>query len=94
MPTKSDKDKPDKEDTKGHAVDAQGEILPPGSTVPSYQDPDLAEKGIYQPADQAANAPTLPKDEEESDEQAEHRRNLRDLPAVPSERAGAASQAK
>jgi hypothetical protein len=94
MPTKSDKDKPTKEDTKGHATNAEGEILPPGSTVPAYQDPDLAEKGIYQPADQAANAPAIPKDEEETGSQAEHRKNLRNLPPVPAERAGAASQAK
>jgi hypothetical protein len=71
MPSKSDKDKPTKEDTKGHATNAEGEILPPGSTVPAF-----------------------PKDKEESDAQAEHRKNLRNLPPVPAERAGAASQAK
>jgi hypothetical protein len=65
----------------------------PLATAPG-QDPKLAEMGIYQPADQVANAPQIPQDEKETEEQEEHRKNLDKMPPVPAERAGAASQAK
>lgn len=97
MATKKDKDGNDTPDTENQATDAQGNVLAPGSVVPmphTAQDPKLAEKGIYQPSDQAANSPRGDHLAEEDEEQAEHRKNLQKLPPVPSERAGAASQAK
>jgi hypothetical protein len=95
--TKSDKKDSDNKNTEGQATDAQGNVLPPGSVVPNpstAQDPKLAEKGIYQPADQAANAPQVDDPVDEEGVHAEHRENLTKLPPVPAERAGAASQAK
>lgn len=91
--TKSDKSEK-KENTENQATDADGNVLAPGSVVPTPQDTELAKKGIYQPADQAANAPKVDPVEEEDEVQAEHRKNLSKLPPVPAERAGAASQAK
>jgi hypothetical protein len=72
----------------------------PGVVPQTPQDPELAEKGIYQPSDQAANAPAadtgvgVQADPDDKDLHADHAKNLRKLPPVPSERAGAASQAK
>jgi hypothetical protein len=96
MATKKSDEKAEKaEKTENQTTDGQGNVLAPGSVVPAVQDPELAEKGIYQPADQAANAPA-PRDPDakEDDVHAEHRKNLEHLPPVPAERAGAASQAK
>lgn len=93
--TKSDKaDKASEKDKENQTTDGQGNVLTPGTVVPAPQDVKLAEKGIYQPADQAANAPKVDPVVEEEDVHAEHRKNLQKLPPVPSERAGAASQAK
>jgi hypothetical protein len=95
MATKKDeKEKTDKPETENQATDGQGNVLTPGTVVPAPQDPKLAEKGIYQPADQAANAPAKDPEVVEDDVHEEHRKNLQHLPPVPSERAGAASQAK
>lgn len=96
MATKKDKDGNDvaDTDTENKTTDGQGNVLAPGTVVPPVQDPKLAEKGIYQPADQAANAPQPAPDPDEDDVHAEHRENLQHLPPVPAERAGAASQAK
>lgn len=75
--------------------------LPPGSVVPhsgAAQSQELADRGIYQPADQAANRPQTVQEstasKEDKDLHEEHRKNLAGLPPVPAERAGAASQAK
>jgi hypothetical protein len=92
-------EKADKESTEGQATDAKGNVLAPGTMVPqpgTEQDKELAEKGIYQPADQAFNRPAPAAGTTSADPEAhkEHEENLRTLPPVPSERAGAASQAK
>lgn len=84
----------EKDKTENQTTDGQGKVLPPGTLVPTPQDPALAEKGIYQPADKAANDPQKVADPEEEEVHVEHRKNLQHLPPVPSESAGAASQAK
>lgn len=72
----------------------------PGVTPTTPQDKELAEQGIYQPYEQAANAPQVGggvgvlASPDDKDMHADHAANLRELPPVPSERAGAASQAK
>lgn len=96
------KDIKDEKTTKapeGEVKDSKGNVLAPGTVVPQpgyEQDPELAEKGIYQPSDQALNAPSKAAGTESADPEAhkEHEANLRSLPPVPSERAGSASQAK
>ncbi len=96
MPTPNKKDE---ESTEGQAKDAQGNVLKPGSIVPHPQSQELADKGIYQPVDQGINNAadagvgdgSDPKDKETHED---HRKNLAKLPPVPSERSGAASQAK
>jgi hypothetical protein len=62
----------------------------------ALQDKELAEKGVYQPYDQATlNKARLDAAAEEEDEDlADHRKNLAFLPAVSSQHSGAASQAK
>ncbi len=99
MPTtKKDDSKDDSKSTEGQATDAQGNVLKPGSVVPFPQNQELADKGIYQPVDQAANGPgadaQLPVSDEDKKTHEDHRKNMAKLPPVPSERAGAASQAK
>jgi hypothetical protein len=99
-PTQTKKDEPESKSksTDGQSTDAQGNVLRPGTIVPAVQSQELADKGIYQPVDQATNGPQAgigdgsdPKDKETHED---HRKNLTKLPPVPSERSGAASQAK
>jgi hypothetical protein len=98
MATKSEKEK--ETEGTGKTIGPDGKELAPGTVVPTPQNQELADKGIYQPADQGANAPrTGPEagilaDPEDRDLHEDHRKNLAKFPPVPSERAGAASQAK
>jgi hypothetical protein len=103
-------DQTDKQDAKDAKAEAKQEAKdakehPRGTEVrgamaesEANQDKDLAERGIYQPFDKVTNRPGPggygTYGEEESEELAEHRKNLAHLTPVPSESAGAASQAK
>lgn len=88
-----------KADSKNVVKDGAGNVLAPGTVVPHPQDTELAEKGIFQPAETASNGPkkeqgTVEHDEEAQKAHDEHAANLRAFPPVPAESAGSASQAK
>jgi hypothetical protein len=90
-------DQTDKQDAKDQAKqdakDAKEGKAPPHPSE-LHQDKGLAERGIYQPFERTTSAPRPGGFDEESEELAEYRKNLAHLPPVPSESAGAASQAK
>jgi hypothetical protein len=85
--------KTDKNEKKEKEERPEKGLISPGHPSEAFQDKELAEKGIYQPFDKVGPAAVaLP---EETEEEADYRKNKTFLGRpVPSESAGAASQAK
>jgi hypothetical protein len=98
MATENEND--NKNDNKGDYNPADRAWNGPGVIPQAPQDKDLAEKGIFQPFDQATNTNTKDSgvgvlaSDDDKELHDKHAANVRHLPPVPAERAGAASQAK